>query len=197
MLCRIMSFILGTTLLTTSAPSAEQPGPFSNWALRGVEAAQSQGFDPGTGPIVTIKGPLSILVSDTQNRSDEMNNGFQLMLNGKTLDRPPLALPHDFENIAQVWPQAGPAEVLLISQESGGTACPGYYQIIDLRGETPFVSDSFSTCSLQIQTEGHGNWLAIKISIMNRKSQWAHYRYQDRKIEQLRHGKWQPLGDDF
>ena len=43
--------------------------------------------------------------------------------------------------------QGGGRAYMLISEQSGGTACPSMYQVLDLSGSIPIVSPQFGNCS--------------------------------------------------
>jgi hypothetical protein len=92
------------------------------------------------GQVMTIRGTLEL------SRSDFEEGGFtvQTVLNDKVIytERENVSLGIDTS-----YPKEGPARLILLEVPSGGTACPSFYRVLEIKDDGSTVrSKTFGNC---------------------------------------------------
>lgn len=85
-------------------------------------------------------------------------------------------------SVAWRQPERGPATLVVIQVDSGGTACPAMYRLIDLSRPQRFVSPKFGNCSDVPRFEQAGGVLYI-VFPPYRRAAAERYRYAEAFVE--------------
>jgi hypothetical protein len=83
-----------------------------------------------------------------------------LVLGNKVILRPPEITA--YLNVEGIY-DGDERTFVLVSEGTGGTACPGDFAIVEMRGATATVSDTFGTCSDVAKAEVKGDALIVTI----------------------------------
>ncbi len=90
--------------------------------------------------VLTIRGRFEVYRLALANGREKN----QITLDGKVLDEP----GYEVISIAASYPEKGPARVVLLELTTGGSGCPAFYQVVEIKEDGSVLrSEEFGNCS--------------------------------------------------
>ncbi|MFL5359088.1 hypothetical protein [Archangium sp.] len=150
------------------------------WLVALAAPAQAQGTRAvrekrSQAEVATVRGTLEVYRLDFEDGGHTN----QLSLAGKVLFEEPA---YESLSITASYPEPGPARVVLLELSSGGTGCPSFYKVIELKDDGSAVrSKKFGNCSPLAQPSFTDGALLINIPKIGGAAAQS-WRYQNGKL---------------
>lgn len=168
-------------LLNRSRRSALVHVAVAIWVVAFAASASAQTKDPRAvqarsleEKVATIRGALELYRLDLEDGGHK----YQLALEGKPLYE---ERGHHTVSINASYPEGGPARVVLLELGSGGTGCPAFFKVVEVKDDGSTVrSKQFGTCSPMAQSSFKDG--VLHITIPKAGGGTESWRYQKGKL---------------